>query len=146
MKALAAALMLATAAQAQPSTTAAALDVASTAVSIAIGATEANPIGLATIPLKLAAIAHANTLPEGERQEQHLALATVWRGAAVNNLCVIAAIVTGGAFAPACIALGAVSVVKDYLTDAEQRQFWAICAAERASNPRIRCTYTTTPA
>lgn len=143
MKALAAALLMATAAQAQPSTTAAALDVASTAAAIAIGAAEANPIGLVTIPLKAAAIAHADTLPEGERQAQHLDLATLWRAAAVNNACVIAAIATGGSFAPACLALAGASVVNDWLTTAEQRQFWAICAAERASNPRIRCMYTT---
>lgn len=137
------AILLSVCGLANASQDAAILDTATTLSAIAIGASEANPVGLLAIPLKVAAIAHADSLPEGDRQAQHLMLSTLWRGAAINNLCVMASVVTGGSFAPACLIAGVVSVVKDYLTTEEQRAFWAICSSKRALNPRLKCAYTT---
>jgi len=133
--------LLCLSAQAQTAHEAAAADVATTGIGLALGAAEANPIGLLTLPAKLAMIQHAEGLPTGEREYALSAISSMWTGAAANNLCVIAAIVTGGAFAPFCIGVGLAVASAKWQAEADERLFWAICAAEKKINPVLTCLY-----
>lgn len=133
--------LLCVTAQAQTAEQAAAADVATTGIGLALGAAEANPIGLLTLPAKLAAIQHAESLPTGEREYALSVISSMWTGAAANNLCVIVAIATGGAFAPACLIVGAAVGMQRWDAGADERLFWAICADEKTRNPRLTCTY-----
>ena len=89
----------------------AAADVVTTGVGLSLGAAEANPLGLALIPLKLIALDYAAGLPDGEKQTTQHALNALWTGTASNNLCIIAMLVTGGMLAPVCVAIGVVTAV-----------------------------------
>ena len=134
--------LLCVTAQAQTAEQAAAADVATTGIGLALGAAEANPIGLLTLPAKLAAIQHAESLPTGEREYALSVISSMWTGAAANNLCVVAAILSGGAFAPACLIIGAAVGMQRWDAGADERLFWAICADERTRNPRLTCEFT----
>jgi len=118
-------------------------DIGSTAIGIALGAAEANPIGIATIPLKFWLLDRANTLTDGEKQQAQSTLSAMWHGATVNNVCVIASILTGGTFAPACLIAGLVAGVNKWQSTAMEREFWSICAYEKQRNPALQCAYTT---
>ena len=124
-------------------TTAAAHDVASTAAGLAAGAVEANPLGLITIPVKIGALAYADGLPTGERETTQAAVAAIWTGAAANNWCVLAVIASGGSAAPACLVVGLIVGLRVWQGSAMEREFWLICARERAELPGLVCTYTT---
>lgn len=134
-------MLIATSAHAQTAGEAAAADMATTGVGLALGAAEANPLGLLTIPGKLIALEYANSLPTGEREYALSVLGSLWTGAAANNLCVIAAIVTGGAFAPFCIGVGLAVASAKWQEGSDERLFWAICADEKTRNPRLTCEY-----
>lgn len=129
-------------AQAQTAEQAAAADVATTGVGLALGAAEMNPVGMLTLPLKLIAIQQAEALPTGEREYALSAISSMWTGAAANNLCIVAAILTGGAFAPACLIVGAAVGMQRWDAAADERLFWAVCADERTRNPRLTCEFT----
>jgi len=127
-----------------PASDAAVTDVASTGLGIALGAAEANPIGLVTIPLKLALLNHAETLPEGEKQEAQTTLSALWNGAAVNNVCTVAVIVSGGAASLPCLLVGGAYGVWEYTsTKANQMQaeFAALCIQARQETPGMKCFY-----
>src|SRR5438874_1709022 len=86
---------------------AAVADGVSTAVGLAVGAAEMNPIGpVISLAVKFVVLRNAETMGEAERVNAYAAASSFWGGAAANNICVTASIVSGGAFAPACIALG----------------------------------------
>ena len=125
---------------------AAALDVLTTAAGLAMGAAEANPVGLLTLPGKLIALDYAQGLPTGEREHALSVISAVWRGAAANNLCIVVAIATGGAFGPACAVAGLAVALREWESTAIERQFWAVCAWHRQTQPDLKCTYITTPA
>lgn len=133
--------LLCLSAQAQTAHEAAAADVATTGIGLALGAAEANPLGLLTLPAKLAAIQHAESLPTGEREYALSAISSIWTGAAANNLCIVAAILTGGAFAPACLIIGTAVGMQRWEAGANERLFWAICADEKTRNPNLTCKY-----
>ena len=134
--------LLCLSAQAQTAEQAAAADVATTGIGLALGAAEANPLGLIALPAKLAMIQHAESLPTGEREYALSVISSMWTGAAANNLCVIAAILSGGAFAPACLIVGAAVGMQRWDAAADERLFWAVCADEKTRNPRLTCTFT----
>ena len=134
--------LLCLSAQAQTAEQAAAADVATTGIGLALGAAELNPVGVLTLPLKLIAIQQAEALPTGEREYALSVISSMWTGAAANNLCIVAAILTGGAFAPACLVIGAAVGMQRWDAGADERLFWAICAHERESNPRLTCEFT----
>lgn len=125
---------------------AAALDVLTTAAGLAMGAAEANPVGLLTLPGKLIALDYAQGLPTGQREHALSVISAVWRGAAANNLCIVVAIATGGAFGPACAVAGLAVALREWESTAIERQFWAVCAWARREQPDLKCTYITTPA
>jgi len=118
-------------------------DVASTGAALALGAAEANPLGLLMLPMKFAAIRYAEGLPDGDKQTAQSVISSMWRGAAANNVCVIMSIVTGGTFAPACAIAGFAVAWHEWQSGADERLFWAICADERTRQPELKCTYTT---
>ena len=120
---------------------AAILDTVSTVSSIMVGASEANPIGLLTIPLKVVAISHADNLPEGEKQVQHLILTTIWKGATINNLCAIPVVLSGGSFTPICLILGGIIGYNDWVSTQEQRTFWLLCKEMKKENQRLECKW-----
>jgi len=135
--------LLCVTAQAQTAHEAAAADVASTGAALALGAAEANPLGLLTLPMKFAAIRYAEGLPDGDKQTAQSVISSMWRGAAANNVCVIMSIVTGGTFAPVCAIAGFAVAWHEWQSGEIERQFWMVCAYEKQSNPELKCSFTT---
>jgi hypothetical protein len=122
---------------------AAVADAATTLGALALGAAEASPVGLAGIVLKAPLLAMIEKLPEEERAASYALQASIWSAASVNNLCVIAAIATGGSFAPACIVVGGAWGFHDYGKSEHERGFWQQCAFLRAERPQanLKCSY-----
>jgi hypothetical protein len=130
----------------QSARSAAVADTASTALGLAAGAVELNPLGpVLSIGMKAAYLKHAQTLPEPEKAVALAASSSIWSGAAANNLCVVAAIATGGSFAPACIVLGVAWGLRAWQQTEHERQFWTEgCPMLRAyaEMPDLVCVYT----
>lgn len=126
---------------AQRAQEAAVADVATTVLGLSLGVAEANPLGLATIPLKWGILEYASRLPDGEKQTVQSAVGSFWLGAAANNICVIAMLVTGGALTPVCVALGVVTAVHSWQSGSLERDFWMVCASERQTNPKLQCNF-----
>lgn len=120
-------------------------DGVSTALGIAAGAVELNPLGpVLAIGMKTVVFQYAKSLPDTEQPAAYAAAASIWSGAAANNMCVAAAIVSGGAFAPACVALGVAWGMKTWNESEHERLFWEGCAMLRqyANEPELKCVYT----
>lgn len=120
-------------------------DGVTTAVGLAAGAVEVNPLGpLLAIGMKAVTLQYAKTLPDTERPAMYAVAASMWQGAAANNLCVTAAILSGGSFTPVCIAIGVAWGVKTWKDTEHERQFWEGCAMlrEYAGEPALECVYT----
>ena len=108
--------------------TAAGADAATTAIGIAHGATELNPLGAVGATLvKLPLLAYADKQPEPLRTTIFTTAASFWGGAAVANV--------------AGLPLGVVAGAAWWVSTAEQREFAAICASLRAERPQLVCTY-----
>ena len=119
-------------------------DGVSTALGIAAGAVELNPLGpLLGVGMKLAMMEYAKGLPETQRPGVYAKAASLWQGAAANNVCVAASLLSGGAFAPACIALGVAWGMKTWNDTEHEREFWASCESQReaAQDPEMVCIY-----
>jgi hypothetical protein len=119
-------------------------DGVSTAVGIAAGAAELNPLGpVLAVGMKLAVLQYAKGLPDTEQPAAYAAAASWWQGAAANNICVAASILSGGSFAPACLALGVAWGLKTWKDTEPERQFWEGCAMLRqyAQEPQLACRY-----
>lgn len=129
----------------QQARTAAIADGVTTAAGLAAGAAEMNPLGpLLSIGMKVVMMQYAKTLPDTERAGAYAAANSLWSGAAANNVCITAAILTGGTFAPACVALGVAWGVHAWQQTEHERLFWEGCAMLRqyAENPELECIYT----
>lgn len=123
--------------------TAAVTDTVSTVVGLAMGAAEANPLGIAAILIKIPILNWAEKLPMGERQTEQAAIASIWGGGTANNICIIAAIATGGVFSAwLCPAIGAAWGVIKWEQSYDERMFAHMCAAEQKINPLMVCTFT----
>jgi hypothetical protein len=125
--------------------TAAIADGVSTAAGLAAGAVEMNPLGpVLSLGMKAVVLQYARTLPDVEQPAVHAAAASVWSGATASNLCVTASILSGGSFAPACLALGVAWGMHTWQQTAHERLFWEGCAMLRqyAGEPGLRCIYT----
>ncbi len=137
----------------QRATTAAVADGGTTLAGLALGAAEANPLGLAAIALKWPVMEYAKTLPESEQAQFYEVAGAIWGGATVNNLCVIAGLLTGGTAGAACIAAGvgyALYALRTPEPEAVERPyafgdevaFWQACADyKRKSGEAVRCVY-----
>jgi hypothetical protein len=120
-------------------------DGVSTAVGLAAGAAEMNPLGpLLAMGMKAVLFRHAASLPDTEQPTVYAAAASVWSGAAANNICVTASILSGGSFAPACLLVGAAWAYRTWKATEHERTFWEGCALLRhyAQEPALQCVYT----
>lgn len=115
----------------------------STLGGLALGAAEANPFGLVTIVAKIPLLAYVKTLPQEEQAEWHATYGAMWGGAAANNLCILGAILTAGAFAPICPIVGLAWGMSEWKASAMERELWEICRQERAywKNPKMTCDF-----
>ena len=90
-------------------------DVATTVGGLALGATELNPLGLATIPLKYYILARADEMSPGpDKDEAYRLIAAAGYGPAANNVCVILTIATGGGATPGCLLVGLITGIYVY--------------------------------
>lgn len=120
-------------------------DVGSTGIGLALGAVEANPLGILTLGIKVATYNNIKKAPEVEQPALWSAYGALGWGAAANNVCVIAAIATGGAGAAICPLIGLVTGLGTYSADEEARNratFDAMCKDMRKTNPALECVYT----
>lgn len=126
---------------------AAAADGLTTLGGLALGAAEANPLGLISLIAKIPLLAHVKTLPQDEQAEWHATYSAIWGGAAANNLCIVGAILTGGVLAPLCPIVGIAWGMNKWNASAMERELWAICRAERAywKNPQMTCDFFDSP-
>lgn len=123
--------------------TATALDAATTIVGVGSGvAVEVNPlIGgpvafVAMMVGRVAAVEYVNTLAEPAKTEYLSAMNSVWWGIGVSNLIVLLA-----ASNPVGMAAGAMFGLGWWQSTADQRLFAQMCAAERATNPKMQCEF-----
>src|SRR5438105_10376786 len=113
-----------------------AADAATTGAALAIpGIAESNPLGWATIPIRLAIIQHAKTLPREEGQPLMDATSATGWGAAANNLLVLA-----GA-SPVAPIIGVVVGYAIWKSGAPEREFWQMCAVHRKMDSRTKCEF-----
>jgi hypothetical protein len=124
-------------------------DAATTVLGLAAGAAEANPLGaVIAIGVKPLVLRYIEGLPQEQRPQVYALAASVWGGVAANNVCVIASIVSGGAFAPVCLVLGAAWGVKKWKDTEPERIFWAEgCPTLRiyANEPDMVCVFVPQP-
>lgn len=119
-------------------------DGVTTVVGLALGAAEMNPLGpVLAVSLKAVALGYVDKLPDVEQPNAHAVMASVWGGFSANNVCVTAALLTGGSFAPACVAIGLGWGMKTWKDTERERLFWEGCATLRsyASLPELPCVY-----
>jgi len=119
-------------------------DLGTTGVGLLMGAAEANPLGVLTIGMKVVAYQKIKAAPAVEQPRLWSAYGAMGWGAAANNLCVIAAIATGGVGAALCPAIGLAAGVGIWNKDAEARDkatFAALCEQARTNNPSMTCTW-----
>jgi hypothetical protein len=113
-----------------------AADAATTGLALsAPGLAEANPMGWATVPLRLMMVQYAKSLPREQGQPIMDATAAVGWAAAANNLLALAGASVAGP-------LVAVAVGYSMWKKGEpEREFWAICAEQRKIHPNLKCNY-----
>jgi hypothetical protein len=119
-------------------------DVASTVTGLALGAVEANPLGIATLAAKVIAYDRIKKAPEIEQPALWSAYGALGWGATANNVCVIALIVSGGTAVSLCSVIGIIAGVSAYQQDETQRHealFNAICRVAKKDNAELVCVY-----
>lgn len=119
-------------------------DLGSTGIGLALGAAEANPLGLLTLGVKAYAYQQIKEAPAVEQPAMWSAYGAFGWGAAANNVCVIAAIASGGVAAALCPLIGLATGMTTWKGDESRRDratFAAICEQQRQSNPALTCTY-----
>jgi hypothetical protein len=117
-------------------------DVGTTGLGLAMGAAEANPLGILTLGAKAVVYSQIKEAPAVEQPKLWSAYGAFGWGATANNLCVLAAIATGGAAAALCPLIGLMTGVTVYNGDEEKRNretALAVCAEERKVNPELVC-------
>lgn len=104
-----------------------AADTATTAYGLTMpGIVEANPLGWITLPLSIAMIEHAKTLPPEEGVPRiHAITAGKWGVALSNTLLFL------GAATPYGLLTGAILATYLWTDGQGEREFWAICAQEK---------------
>ncbi|MCM2252168.1 MAG: hypothetical protein NDJ19_07400 [Ramlibacter sp.] len=122
---------------------AAVADGVSTLGGLALGAAEANPLGLISVFAKIPMLAYVRTLPPDQQAEWHATYGAVWGGTAANNICIAVAILSGGVLAPLCPIVGMAWGMNKWNESAMERELWAICREERAywNNPHMTCGF-----
>lgn len=121
-----------------------AVDVGTTGMGLLLGAAEANPLGLLTLGVKAVAYQKIKESPPVEQPRLWGMYGALGWGAAANNLCVIAAIATGGTAAIFCPLIGLGAGMHAWNTGTEERDkatFAAICQEEKVKNRDLVCIY-----
>jgi hypothetical protein len=119
-------------------------DGVTTAGGVAAAGGAINPIGpLLATAMKAYTLQRASTLPEDEQPAAYAAASAMWLGGTISNVCITAVLLTGGGFAPACLALGAAWGLKSWDDSEHERRFWERCAIMRkfAVSEHIECVY-----
>ena len=123
-----------------------AADATTTAIGVTSGlAVEANPlisspaVFAGVMLTRIVATEYVNSLPEPGRTTYLSAMSSIWWGAGISNLLIIML-----ASNPAGLAFGALAGLGIWQSTEQQREFAAICAAERLERPALVCTYTPT--
>jgi hypothetical protein len=113
-----------------------AADAATTGAALATpGLAETNPLGWATVPIRMALIEHAKTLPREEGQPVIDAVSASSWGATANNLLMLAG---AGTVAPVIgIAVGYAMWKKGET----EREFWHMCALHQKLDPGVKCQF-----
>ena len=107
-------------------------DGVTTAVGVAASGGVINPVGpLLATAMKAVTLHRASALPEAEQPAAYAAASAMWRGGTASNVCITAVFLTGGGFAPACLALGAAFGMKSWNDSEHERHFWERCAILR---------------
>jgi hypothetical protein len=119
-------------------------DGVTTAVGVAAAGGAINPVGpLLATAMKAITLQRASQLPEAEQPAAYAAASAMWEGGTVSNVCMAAIFLTGGGFAPACLAVGAAWGLKSWDDSEHERRFWERCAIVRqfAMRENIECVY-----
>jgi hypothetical protein len=120
----------------------AAEDCVTTGGALALGLSEANPLGpVAACGLKPLLLEAVQDQREPERTHSMRAIHAVWGAASVNN---VMAMIGAGTAAPV---FGAFVAVGLWAAGEEEREFARLCAIhEQMAGRRLRCIYTKAPA
>jgi hypothetical protein len=113
-----------------------AADAVTTGIALsAPGIVETNPLGWMTVPIRIAIMEHAKTLPREQGQPVMDAVSATGWGAAASNLGILAGL---GVAAPVVgIAVGYAVWKKGE----GERDFWMACAAHKAVEAGVNCEY-----
>jgi hypothetical protein len=113
-----------------------AADAVTTAIGLATpGLAEANPLGLATVPIRAALIEHAKTLPREEGQPLMDAVSATGWGAAASNVLMLA----GAATAAPVVGLAVGYAV--WKKGETEREFWNMCAVHQQLEAGVKCEF-----
>jgi hypothetical protein len=121
-------------------------DISTTAIGLSIGAAESNPLGIGLLAVKAIAYERIKSAPPQKQPAMWSAFGALGWGAAANNACVIALIVTGGTAVALCPVLGLATGLGTYAQAAPLREratFDAVCAQARVDRPGLVCVYET---
>lgn len=99
------------------------------------GLVETNPLGWMTLPIRMAVIEHAKTLPREEGQPIMDAVSATSWGAAASNLLMLA-----GASAAAPVVGLAVGYTV-WKKGETEREFWHLCAVHKQMDPQVNCEF-----
>ena len=120
-------------------------DIGSTAVGLALGATEMNPLGLVALVLKKIQMDAIEAEPEATvRAEAYGQVAAITNGAVANNVCVAASLAVPAllpfALGGGCLAIGFGWGVHEYDENTNGEKLYdAICAEWKRDNPAFVC-------
>jgi hypothetical protein len=121
--------------------TGAVADGVSSFIGIAAGAPVNPLLPVLGIAFKAATLKHAESLPETERPRAYALAAAGWQGSAAGNVCIVASVLSGGSFIPACVVIGVAWGWNTWTESEPERLDAERCAARRASahKPKLRC-------
>lgn len=117
-------------------------DSLSTAMGLAAHVVDVHPLlPLAGLGFKAATLRYAESVPEVEQPATYAFAAATWQGTAANNVCMTVSVLTGGAFLPACVAVGLAWGMKTWNDTEPERRFWERCAVLRefTGQPGLPC-------
>lgn len=113
-----------------------AADAVTTGIALSMpGIVETNPLGWATLPIRLAVMQHAKSLPREQGQPLMDSVSATGWGAAANNLAVLAG--AGPAAPVVAIAVGYAM----WKAGEKERDFWSTCAVHKTIDPAVTCSF-----
>jgi hypothetical protein len=120
-------------------------DAVTTALGLAVGAVEANPLGaVVSVGLKPVMLRYIKDLPEEQQAGAAAMAASMWGGASANNACIAISVLSGGGFGPVCLAAGVAYGWMKWKSTEDERIFWEEgCPGIRAYSgiPELKCVY-----